>query len=89
MEQIIKVGSWTNHGKVLFIDNISELCPDPLCKVSSTKLCSHNLSELVLIEKPQSEIDKEIKIKELKKLKFDLTKKLQSIEKEILSLIDG
>jgi hypothetical protein len=85
MEQI-KVGSWTNHGKVLFIDNISELVPDPLCKMSETMVCSHRLSELILVDKPQSEIDKEIKLKQLMKEKHGLLKQLKAVEEQIEEL---
>ena len=83
MNQSIKVGSFTNHGKVLFIDKISETVPDPICKMSSTKACSHRLSELILVDKPQSEIEREMKIKQLMKDKFKLLDQLRLIEKEI------
>ena len=86
MEQNIKLGSFTNHGKVLFIDSISELVPDPLVKVSSTKLCLYRLSDLILVDKPQTEIDKEQKVKELIKEKSKLLKQIIEIEKEIIKI---
>lgn len=86
MEQLIKVGSWTNAGRVLFIDTISELIPDPICKVSSTKLCSHRLSQLILLPEPQSEVDKKIRLKQLMKEKHELVTQLQKVEAEIDSL---
>lgn len=79
----IKVGSWTNQGMVLFIDNVSESVPDPLCKVSSTMMCSHRLSELFLVDKPQEIIEKEMKKKELMKQKHRLLKELSEIEKQL------
>lgn len=84
--ETIKVGSWTNHGKVLFIDRISETVSNPLCKTSLTNLCSHRISDLVLIDKPEEEIEKEIKIKSLIKEKFKLLKQIVFIEKEIEEL---
>lgn len=83
MSQNIKVGSWTNHGRVLFIDNISDLVPDPLCRMSTTKRCSHRLSELILVDKPQEEIEKESKLKRLMKDKNFLLKQIRDIDLEI------
>ncbi|MEO6304482.1 MAG: hypothetical protein ABIP51_15060 [Bacteroidia bacterium] len=80
---MIKIGSFTNHGKVLFIDNISELIPDPLVKTSNSNLCSKRLSDLIEVERPQEDIDKEIKIKQLIKEKFSLLKQIKLIEKQI------
>ena len=79
----IKVGSWTNQGRVLFIDRRSELVPDPLCKVSSTMLCSHRLSQLFLVEKPQSEVDREAKILQLMGEKAKLQERLKEIDQEM------
>lgn len=48
----MKVGDYTNQGYILFIDDISERVPDPLCKVSKTGLLSHRLSELRPMDAP-------------------------------------
>jgi len=87
MEQLIEVGNWTNQGRVLFIDTKSSLIPDPICKVSATMKCSHRLSELFLVEEPQSEIDKALKIKELMNEKFKTIKTLNRIEFELSRLM--
>lgn len=82
MEQI-KIGSWTQHGKVSFMDRVSELIPDPLCKVG---VRFFRLSELILVEKPQEDIDKEIRLKELHKEKSKLILALKLIDFKIDNL---
>jgi hypothetical protein len=76
----IKVGDWTNQGRVLFIDNVSEKIPDPICKVSSTMACTARLSELVLEDEPQSEIDARMEKIEKEKQRKELLKQLRELE---------
>ena len=80
----MKIGDWTNHGRLLFIDRICESIPDPLVKVSKSGFM--RLSELMLEDEPQSEIDRKLKIKELKKEREFLSNKILLIDHELSEL---
>lgn len=76
----MKVGTWTNKGRVSFIDKISETVTDPLCKVGTDFF---RFSELVIEPEPEKEIIKKMTMKSLHKRKSELLKELIIIQNEI------
>jgi hypothetical protein len=86
-KDMMKIGDYTTVGFITWIDNVSELVPDPLVKVSSTPLALYRLSELkpavppAKAESPmtlKTELDLLIHEHEVvKKLAFDNMKKMK------------